>query len=609
MSGTEWKPVAIPPNAECKPRDSDDVDELAGWYLDALVDRANVELATHDPTRVEIAAAELDQALLLARAPERRDQRNDIARLQGDVEYWRASAKLASAQTALLDAAKQFDAAANKRPRHVADASAWSAFVRKLAEQLKGGPNGPDLPVTAPERSAAGAVAGDRRDRIAGHRDAGRAATDGARRRPLSSTLVHPVVACCCDSCAASSHGCGGASRSCSCSPAVASPTVAVAGRARRPWPRTLPWRPRRAPAKRASVGSAGSGSDVDDAARAAQAAYRAAMRAGRKATDAARYDEAIDAFNDALKVRPNDARAISERGFAYLLDGSLLGAEEDLDRAAGLTKDKKLLSSIWFNRGLVEDKRHEAENADRRLLHRQPAAPDGCSAGQARRPNGVPGACRAHRHPRQQRLRAPERPGRRRQAGSRCSRCSPTWSSSTAPRRAPKRRRTTPSTPSPTLPTIASTGEAGQGRADFIVVKQDAGLRAYPLGFDDGGRCPGYTAFEIVKVAGTVVLVHGTVLSEGGMTDMCLSGSGELAECTGGSGEEPHGEACFSPDPRVYDIAIDTATDHRLVITRPKPTEETAATTVNVALTGSGLAVSGVTCEPDARPAVISSP
>jgi hypothetical protein len=156
MTGAEWKVIAIPPNAECRPRDTDNLDELAGWYLDALVDRANAELVNHDPARVEIAAAELDQALLLARAPERRDQRNDIARLQGDIEYWRATAKLAAAQTAMLDAAKQFDAAAAKRPRHVADATAWSAFVRRVVDQLHAGPAGtPELPSSVAAGTAA----------------------------------------------------------------------------------------------------------------------------------------------------------------------------------------------------------------------------------------------------------------------------------------------------------------------------------------------------------------------------------------------------------------------------------------------------------------------
>jgi hypothetical protein len=150
LGGAEWKAIAIPANAECQPRETDDADELAGWYLDALVDRANAELGTRDPARVEIAAGELDQALLLARAPGRRDQRKDIERLQGDVEYWRASAKLTAARAALLDAAKQFDAAAAKRPRHVADAAAWSGFVKKLVDELAAGPNGqPVLPTVA----------------------------------------------------------------------------------------------------------------------------------------------------------------------------------------------------------------------------------------------------------------------------------------------------------------------------------------------------------------------------------------------------------------------------------------------------------------------------
>jgi hypothetical protein len=351
------------------------------------------------------------------------------------------------------------------------------------------------------------------------------------------------------------------------------------------------------APAKRASSASAGSGAgSADDAERVAQAAYRAAMRAGRKATDAKHYDEAIDAFNAALKVRPNDARAISERGFAYLLDGSLLGAEEDLDRAAGLTKDKKLLSSIWFNRGLVEDKRHEDENAIVDFYIANQLHPT--AAAQAK----LDGKTVCPVHVDRVVSRGSDEFERRSDPVD-----APSWVAlfpllpdvvvvdGSAPKNDAAARDALRA--DKTLPTIAATGEAGQGRADFLVVRHDAGLRAYPLGFDDGGRCPGYTAFEIVKVAGTVVLVHGTVLAEGGMTDMCLSGSGELAECTGASGEEPHGEACFSADPRVYDIAIDTATDHRLVITRPKPAEDTKATAVNIALSGSGVAVSGLTC------------
>lgn len=142
IGGEEWKPIAIPANAECKARETEDLAELAGWYLDMLVDQASTALTSRDTTRVEIAAQQLDQALLLARSPDKRDQRKEIERLLGDVEYWRASAKLKDAQQALIDASKQFDEAATKRPRHVTDASAWGAFVKKVADELKAGPAG-----------------------------------------------------------------------------------------------------------------------------------------------------------------------------------------------------------------------------------------------------------------------------------------------------------------------------------------------------------------------------------------------------------------------------------------------------------------------------------
>jgi hypothetical protein len=142
LAGDEWKPIVIPANAECKPRETDDQDELAKWYLAELVDQASTLLTAHEVTKVDIAAEQLNQALLLARTPERREQRKDIERLLGDVEYWRASAKLRDAATALADAAKQFDAAAQQRPRHVSDASAWASYIRKLVDELHVGPGG-----------------------------------------------------------------------------------------------------------------------------------------------------------------------------------------------------------------------------------------------------------------------------------------------------------------------------------------------------------------------------------------------------------------------------------------------------------------------------------
>lgn len=136
ISGAEWKPIAIPPQAECKPRETEDADELAGWYLDLLVGQASDLLTAREVTKVDLADAQLKQALLLARSPAKRDQRKDIERLLGDVEYWRALGVLRDATAKLGDAAKQFESAAAQRPRHVSDASAWAAYLRKVADEL-----------------------------------------------------------------------------------------------------------------------------------------------------------------------------------------------------------------------------------------------------------------------------------------------------------------------------------------------------------------------------------------------------------------------------------------------------------------------------------------
>ncbi len=103
----------------------------------------------------------------------------------------------------------------------------------------------------------------------------------------------------------------------------------------------------------------------VTAADKAADATYRAAMKRGRKATDAKTYPDAIAAFDEALKARPNEPHALAERGFAKLLAGTDLdSASGDFDHAADATKDPKLLGMIWFNRGLVDDKLGHADAA-----------------------------------------------------------------------------------------------------------------------------------------------------------------------------------------------------------------------------------------------------
>jgi hypothetical protein len=154
IGGAEWKPIALPANAECKPRETDSRAELEGWYLDLLIERASMALTTPNlldapassgkpgASLLDNAADQLTQALLLSRSPDRRDQRKEVERLQGDVQYWRASLRLRDASAALLDASRQFDAAAQQRPRHVTDAAAWAHYVKTLADDLRTGPSG-----------------------------------------------------------------------------------------------------------------------------------------------------------------------------------------------------------------------------------------------------------------------------------------------------------------------------------------------------------------------------------------------------------------------------------------------------------------------------------
>lgn len=150
LTGPAWKPITLPPSAECRARETDDRAELEGWFLELLVERASTALTANnlldsiEPGKtnpLDVISAQLDQALLLSRAPERRDQRKEVERLFGDVQYWRASLRLREAAAALADASRQFDAAAAKRPRHVTDSAAWAAFLRALLDQMHAGPN------------------------------------------------------------------------------------------------------------------------------------------------------------------------------------------------------------------------------------------------------------------------------------------------------------------------------------------------------------------------------------------------------------------------------------------------------------------------------------
>ncbi len=150
LSGAAWKPIAIPPSAECTPRETDDPVALEAWYLEALVEQATTKLAGSAPGDIDAAQAELEQAMLLTRSPERRDQRKELERLLGDVTYWRAAAKVKAAAASLEEAATRFDDAASKRPRHASDASAWATLARDTAAALGAGPGGAGAPRVPP---------------------------------------------------------------------------------------------------------------------------------------------------------------------------------------------------------------------------------------------------------------------------------------------------------------------------------------------------------------------------------------------------------------------------------------------------------------------------
>lgn len=91
--------------------------------------------------------------------------------------------------------------------------------------------------------------------------------------------------------------------------------------------------------------------------------AYTSALGRGRTATIAKRYPDAFKAFDEALAIRPNDARALAEKGYAELLAGKLDDAADDLG-SASTTTDRDLGAQVWFNLGLVDEARKHPDRA-----------------------------------------------------------------------------------------------------------------------------------------------------------------------------------------------------------------------------------------------------
>ena len=93
-------------------------------------------------------------------------------------------------------------------------------------------------------------------------------------------------------------------------------------------------------------------------------AGLNAQIAEGRKQTRGKHYDAAIAAFTAALIDVPNHPRALSGRGYAHLLAGSLPEATRDLEDALPRTQDAALEAAVHFNLGLAAEKRGDAQNA-----------------------------------------------------------------------------------------------------------------------------------------------------------------------------------------------------------------------------------------------------
>lgn len=103
----------------------------------------------------------------------------------------------------------------------------------------------------------------------------------------------------------------------------------------------------------------------LDEAGKASAKAYLQALGQGRALTRQKKLDEARAAFDRALKLVPDDARALAERGFVRLQGDDVEGAEQDFFRALDLSPDRPVLSAVTYNLSLVAERRHQPELAE----------------------------------------------------------------------------------------------------------------------------------------------------------------------------------------------------------------------------------------------------
>lgn len=338
------------------------------------------------------------------------------------------------------------------------------------------------------------------------------------------------------------------------------------------------------------------------------QAAYRAGMKTGRQATAKKQWADAIAGFDAALKAKPGDARATGERGFARLLEGKdLAAAEKDFDRAASSTKDQKILASIWFNRGLLEEKQGKTDNvlaafATSNVLRPTPAAAKklggkaACPLMVDRDESTQPTQDFADWATLAEKLPHEDEPD---------------WDAKAWIAEA---------TTDP-LPTTIRLSDGGENHAYLVWQPQGRKtLRVLPLYSASLGRCPGTASYEIAEEVGGRFHLHGIELYEGGYTFMC-TGPGTLAgkdeaemhECTDVPNEESVGTACFAGASNVRDMIVEDS--GRIVMQLEQSAEydegEASKAIVTVTMTRDSVKLAGQGCdrtEPIVAPAGTSS-
>lgn len=324
--------------------------------------------------------------------------------------------------------------------------------------------------------------------------------------------------------------------------------------------------------------------------------AYQASLVRGRRETHAKHYSAAISAFDAALREKPGDAQATSERGYARLLEGSdLTLASQDFEDAAEHTKDPKLLSQIWFNRGLVEEK-GSSENAEVDFAIANQLSPSAA----AQKKLGGKDVCIA----RVERSPTVDISGADWVALGK-SMASEIGDDSPAKTAVELFEHLTEAKAEPKLPMVLDYGWLTMSTS-WLVFRTGATLHAARVGRSVGGRCSGNVSFEIVGQRGTFIHVHGHELAEGGYTLVCEGPNLETRPCT----EKELGDdtisiqsACLGGSIVERDLVVDT-TLGRVVLAVERPVAPSdnfdkgfRAPHVEAKLVPEGLSLAGLGC------------